>query len=375
MKIGIVSPYPLDTSGGVQKHIWDYYKILKEKGHEVKLISPSREVKVDDHISVGDSKEMRGKGIISNFFTNKSRVYVSKVSSKDAHLEERFDVIHVHEPMLPPFYGLKIAKNNNAVMIATVHASGVFEHFDIFVNDFIAKNITEFKEVIAVSDVPGDFYYGLHSSIKIIPNGIDSKFFLPLTINLKEYDDSKRNILFLGRFDTRKGIYYLLRAWKRLVKHFNGNIRLIIAGGGSDEENAKVMEKISSLPYKENIVFEGFVTEERKRDLYRFVDLYVAPSTGGESQGITLNESLACGTPAVGFANPGYVTVLGEKREATLADVKDVKGLSEKIVNLLEDELLHKEISEWGLKVTKEVYDWDVVTEKILDIYRKYVKS
>lgn len=376
MKIAIVTAYPVGFDGGVQKHINDYVQKLIEQGHEVRVFSTSSSSEFEQpwHTPLGKYQVVRGNKYTSWVLANGSRAFYSTIGKENAKLPGKFDIIHIHEPLLPLFfYARSIAKANAnyAKIIATVHATGSLGENLKTVLQFIVKKffLVNYAHIIAISEPSATFYRGMGIPITKIPNGIDTNYFMPAKVKLPEYDDEKKNVLFLGRFDSRKGVEYLLRAWPQITKALKNNVRLILVRGGSPEENQRIFKIIETLPNKENIVFEGFVSEDRKRDLFRTADLMVAPSLGHEAQGIVLNEAMGCGTPVLGYANPGYAWVLEEKKDYCLAEVRNVEDLAQKAIQILQNEKLARELSDWGRAEVLKKFDWEIITKKIVGVY------
>src|SRR4051812_19087152 len=101
MKIGIVSPYNLAMPGGVQQHIFAQAKELRRRGHDARIITPrprGKQFYEDPHIIfVGVSTRIKTPQHTS------ADVSIS-VSTDDIDTmleEEKFDVIHIHEPLIP----------------------------------------------------------------------------------------------------------------------------------------------------------------------------------------------------------------------------------------------------------------------------------
>jgi phosphatidylinositol alpha-mannosyltransferase len=112
----------------------------------------------------------------------------------------------------------------------------------------------------------------------------------------------------------------------------------------------------------------GRISEKEKANFLTSVGLYIAPNTGGESFGVILAEALASGASVIASDIPAFDSLLGHGKYGTLFESENSKDLSAKIVDLLSlpDERLKK------AKLGKEYaqsFDWDVVAEKIFDVY------
>ncbi len=369
MKIAIVCPYPLDSEGGVQRHIKDFYAILKKRGYYVKLVSPSKTYDNPDHITFGTTIEMHGGKLL----TNGSRTYYSRPPRFKGKLPEEFDIIHTHEPMIPFFfYGIIIAASNDARKVATIHALNplVLDTFKLVSRPFVNALMKQFDHIFASSKVSAAPYLKTGRPVTVMPNGVDVAMLNPSNEKIEEYRDGKKNILFLGRFDERKGLRYLLESWPEITRSLDNEVRLIVAGGSSKEEREEIDRIVEKLPNKENIIFEGRVSEERKASLLVTSDIFVSPATGSESFGMVLTEAMASGTPVVGFDNPGYRTVLEEQAKYCIAELRNTDDLTRKILTVLHDHDLANSLVHWGLKQVKEKYDWEIVADRIIEVYK-----
>jgi len=117
---------------------------------------------------------------------------------------------------------------------------------------------------------------------------------------LKKYNlEGKKIILYLGRLIERKGIKYLIEAFKLIQKNHK-NFALLIAGTGNEE--VKLQKYCDSLDLH-NVLFLGYVSEKVKHNLYSIADVFVLPSikTEGlaEVWGMTVNEAMSSGTPVI----------------------------------------------------------------------------
>ncbi|MFN9709998.1 MAG: glycosyltransferase family 4 protein [Bacteroidota bacterium] len=98
--------------------------------------------------------------------------------------------------------------------------------------------------------------------------------------------------LFAGKLEPKKNPFLLIDIFQSLSDE---NIRLIIAGNGVLEKELK--DKAKSDP---RILFIDFQNQSRMPMLYRMGDIFVLPSLGpGETWGLSVNEAMACGRPAI----------------------------------------------------------------------------
>ena len=147
------------------------------------------------------------------------------------------------------------------------------------------------------------------NKIKIVPNGVDINKFNP-RIDAKELKGRFHGmniLLYIGPITNRKGLKYLIEAMPQILTH-NRNSVLIIVGGG----NSVPLEDLSrSLGVQDNVVFEGFVSDERLSMYYNACDLFVFPSLQ-EGFGMVLIEAMACAKTVVASNNTAIPEVVGD---------------------------------------------------------------
>jgi phosphatidylinositol alpha-mannosyltransferase len=219
--------------------------------------------------------------------------------------------------------------------------------------------------IIGVAPFNLDSFSDFNGLKRVIPNGINLEEFNPSIKKLNKFKDDKINILFLGRLEERKGLIYLLKAYKELKKKHD-NIRLIIVGDGPlKEECQRYSRKIKDIHW------EGVQTGKIVPRYFSTCDIYCSPAIFGESFGIVLLEAMACKKPVVGFSNSGYKELLkGTKGEEFLAEPRDEEELALKLEKLIINKKLREEMGEWGLKEAQK-YSWDKVADQVLQFYKE----
>lgn len=152
----------------------------------------------------------------------------------------------------------------------------------------------------------------------VIYNGVDTDEFTPEGPRLSQWDDDKKTIFFAGRFDPRKNISGLIKAFSELKKlresRGRNDVKLMIAGEGKEEKSLKQL--VIELGLSDDATFLGKLKLNDSNspiDLvraYRSADLFVSFANGGEGFGITLIEAMASGTPVIASNIEGYRKVL-----------------------------------------------------------------
>ncbi len=373
MKIALVSPYDFAHPGGVPSHISSLERYLTGMGHEVKVIAPaSKAVNAfgDRFIRIGKPRPVPSSGSII-------RIPISlhlAPTIKEVLAREKFDIIHLHEPFMPMLCSA-VLRFSNTVTVGTFHATDGKPGYNWgrpISTWMIKRRLPKLHGKIAVSK-PALQYHSKYipGPFEIIPNGVDVAHFSPNVTPIEEFCDGKQNILFLGRLEHRKGLKYLLRAYKQ-IKREMPNTRLIVVGPGT--RLRKGYEKWVKRNHLEDVVFTGYVRYSDLPRYYKTADVYCSPATGRESQGIVLLEGMAVGTPIVASNIPGYASVVTHGEEGLLVPPKNSQELARALISLLKDEKLRQQMGAKG-RATAEKYSWERVAQRVVDYYTRVLSE
>jgi len=372
MKIALVCPYKIvERTGGVQVHIEELAKEYRHLGHIAKIISP----RVDGYINKDPNLIFVGKPKSLDF--NKTSLEVTSIPKNELNelkillAKENFDIYHFHEPEMP-YMPAELLPLIDKPAIGTFHAAPTMFHNMQIVksvyHELVRYICSMLSGVTAVSDVPGDNLrkiLKINEPIKLIPNGISLKRFNPNLKPIEKYKDGKINILFMGRLDKRKGVKYLIKAFKK-IRRSNENVRLIIGGSGSEMKNLRNYVKNNRIP---DVEILGFVDEKIKPRYYATCDIFCSPAISGESFGIVLVEAMACGKPVIGGDNEGYACVLKGLGSFLLVDPKKTKDFVNILNLLIKDKYSREVFGKWGIDESKQ-YSWKNVAKQMLEFYQ-----
>lgn len=369
MKIALVSPYDFAYPGGVANHISNLDRYLCRMGHEVKVIAPaSRAITTfgDRFIPIGKPRSIPNSGSIARITL--SLTLAGKI--KAVLDEEKFDIVHLHEPFMPMLCSA-VLRFSNTVNIGTFHACDGRPgyHWGWPVSKImLRRRCRKLHGKVAVSRpamryasqyVPGDY--------DIIPNGVDLENFSPNVSPVEEFKDGKVNILFVGRLEKRKGVGYLLNAYRQ-VKREIPDSRLIIVGPGTRlRQKYEKQVKRYAIP---DVVFIGFVSYQELPRYYQTADIFCAPAINRESFGIVLLEAMAMGKPIVASDIEGYASVVTHGEEGWLVPPKDSRQLAQALVSVIRDDKLRQGMAEKG-RLKAQEYSWERVAKRVGDYYLK----
>jgi phosphatidylinositol alpha-mannosyltransferase len=369
MKVGIVVPYSWSFWGGVQEHADHQARALRDLGVEAKILMghdpPGRLTKLlhpkegrhtrppDYVIPVGRSVIVPANASLPNIILSPPAM----LRMRRIFAEERFDVVHVHEPYAPILsaFALVVA---DCPTVMTCHAAGERLGWYPMGRKMWGVAVDRADYRIAVSESArraAEPYAG--GPLEVIPNGI----FLP-----ERFDPGGRsgNVVFIGRNERRKGLEVLLRAWPEVAAKTAARLRVV----GADPLSVRWLARRQGLSL-ERVDLLGGVSEENLTSELQAASLLAAPALGGESFGMVLTRAFATATPAVASNIEGYAAVADES-SAVLVPPGDADAVAREIVGLLRDEPRRAALGAGARKIA-EGYSWDRIARRLVEIYEE----
>jgi phosphatidyl-myo-inositol alpha-mannosyltransferase len=373
MKIGLVLDDSLDKTDGVQQYVTTLGLWFAREGHEV-------------HYLVGETKRRDlphihslSRNIQTHFNQNRmsTPLPANKKEIRELLEKEDFDVLHVQMPY-SPFMAARVirAADPRTAIIGTFHILP-YSFTESAATRLLAAVLRptrkKFDKVVSVS-APAAKFARKRFKVKseVVPNAVPVSHF-HTGKKLRKYDDGKLNIVYLGRLVERKGCMHLLRAIEVLhKKHMLFNVRVIIAGKGPQEAEAKKF--VSKKGLGKTVVFLGYIAEDDKPDILASADIAVLPSTGGESFGIVLVEAMAAGADVViAGNNRGYRTVMAGHKEQ-LINPADTQAFAKVLKHFLQNRRARNRAKKWQTSRALE-YDVRVIGTKLLEVYLTALRS
>lgn len=358
-RIGIVCPYGWDTPGGVQSHVGDLAEYLIAQGHYVSVLAP-----VINEEGIPDYVTSAGRPISIPYNGAVARILFGPLAF--ARVKQwigsgNFDLLHLHEPAIPSI-SLLACWASEGPLIGTFHAASTKQKIAFAITPFIEPVIEKLTARIAVSEAAREtLKIHLDTDAVVVPNGIYTKKFSDAHSDPRW---SGNTIGFIGRFEeSRKGLSVLIEALPTIIEKIP-DVRVIVAGPGNPATVLQDME-----PHlRQRFTFLGRISEEDKANFMSSVAIYVAPNTGGESFGIILAEALAGGASVLASDIPAFDSLLGHGKYGSLFKSENSEDLAKRAIELFNSPELRRTIARAGREYAQS-FDWDVVAERIYDVY------
>jgi D-inositol-3-phosphate glycosyltransferase len=304
-----------------------------------------------------------------------------------------YPLVHTHYWM-SGWIGLQLKQQQNVQLIHTYHSLGAVKYQAVNEIPAIAQTRLEVERqileqshcVVATSPQESADLRQLVSQfgqIEIIPCGTDVQNFRQISkLDARQQlgiDPTDRVVLYVGRFDPRKGIETLVRACAELRTQLAAEperqLRLLIVGG-SDPNEADGAERhriqgiVESLGLADIAQFVGMVGHDRLPLYYTAADVCGIPSHY-EPFGLVAIEAMACGTPVVASAVGGLKFTVIPEETGLLVPAQDASGFATAIGRILTNDLWASELRERASARVIENFSWGGVAVQLSDLYRR----
>lgn len=356
---------------GVTTHIRDLAQGLIEEGHTVHLLTAGKQL--ENHKGMDELYESLvnvGVKVINVGYPKKSgklgylRLIPSFFETWKIFIREKYDIIHVHTPVLsfiPKILGYKF--------ITTVHCAqmniGIFERKP---NHQIAISKEVFEEGVARGIKEG--------RISLVYNGVNMRYLNLVSQNVILGLKSKYNIPagktvvgYVGTLCHRKGLDILVKACAALSERGLTDKVHIVLCGNFDNEGEKewlygIMEKEKQW---DNVTFIPFCDPYL---IYKMFDIFVLPSRL-EGFGLVSVEAMLSGNCCVRSNVEGAEEQIEDGVTGFLFRNEDCGQLSQILYSLITDEKLRLRVAQAGREYAKENFTYKTMCQKTLAAYRK----
>jgi phosphatidylinositol alpha-mannosyltransferase len=374
LRIAIVTQAYRPAVGGVTEHVDATARELRARGHHVAVITSNFSADGDgaesDPEGPGDGAPdviRIGRNLVVPFNGAENNLTIGfGLAGRLRRALDRggYDVAHVHCP-LSPTLPLLTLRHATMPIVGTFHTASSSDFLFRMLRRPLRGFYGRMKRVVAVSDAAREeVMRHFPGPVAVVPNGVDLARFRPGLKRLERYDDGTPNILFVGRFDPRKGLPDLMLACAILARE-GLPFRLILAGDG---RLRGTVERMAAGALEGRVHFEGRVRHDRLPRYYATADVFCSPALGSESFGLVLLEAMATGAPVVATDIPGYRCVVTHGVDGLLLPPRDPAALALALRALLLDPARRAAFGNRGV-ATASRYGWDRIARNLEGVY------
>lgn len=345
MRIVQILPYAMARPGGVQAHVRDLSRWLRGEGHEVRIVAPPTPEGV-----CASGTECCGRSRLVTMFGTRFEVSYAFGPERRRLVEDLrdwgADLVHLHTPWTP-FVAWQVWRGLRLPTVTTFHATlpgteagGVTARL----LRAAAGHFLSHSRIVVVPSPTPLAHLGAAARdvrVEVVPPCIDLE---PWRNARKSEQNQNLEIVFLGRFEARKGLDVLLAAWPDIASALP-DARLTVAGGG---DLKPLVEAALAAPHGGRIRLVERPDDATARALVAGADIFAAPAPYGESFGLVLVEAMAAGALPVAAANPGYAGVLSGEGAELLVPPGDAGALARRIVSLAGDRPARERLAAWA---------------------------
>jgi phosphatidylinositol alpha-1,6-mannosyltransferase len=396
LNVCFVTPEYFPISGGTGAYVYYLSHSLQKLGHNVHVVARDQQ---DSERTVNGIQVHYVKGV-GNALTRYWRFARSaSIRIKELNKQNRIDIIHANLPLVPNF---AIPKNSAKAIVCAVHSTWKGEaivtkrdnpkelnpneksmlRFNFVLRSYEKKLMKRSDALIAVSKYTvnelTDLYGIDKNKIHVIYNGVDIERFKPRPNRAelrREFglEEDKKTVLFVGRLYHRKGIDTMLRSVPPILKEFS-NVKFVISGTGFKQKEESLRNLAKELDIEDHVTFLGYVPDEKLPLLYSASDIFVLPAIY-ENFPFAILEAQATGLPVISTNVGGIPEFLVDNQNGFVIEPRDSTQLTQRLLTLLQDAKLAKEMGDRGRKLIEEKFDWRLITAQVIDLYHKLLEK
>ncbi len=384
-----------EEAGGQNVYVRQVGEALAKLGWQVDMFT--RKANPDDPAIVQHSPYCRTIRLVAGpqEFVARDQLFEYMPEFVEAFLKcqgkHHYPLIHTNYWM-SAWVGLQVKQSQNVQLIHTYHSLGAVKYQAVpNIPEIAATRLAVERQIleqaqciVATSPQEQEVLRRLVSQaghIEVIPCGTDIENFqaIPKPEARTElgFQPDAQIVLYVGRFDQRKGIETLVRAFAQIKNNAtNGsNLRLVIVGGSeagqSDGiERERIGAIVETLGLTENTLFAGRVGHDRLPLYYTAADVCVIPSHY-EPFGLVAIEAMACGTPVVASDVGGLKFTVVPEETGLLVPPQNVESFAGAIDRVLSDDLWARKLRKRASERVQQNFSWSGVAAQLSDLYRR----
>ncbi|WP_231510603.1 glycosyltransferase [Fischerella sp. PCC 9605] len=286
---------------------------------------------------------------------------------------------------LSGWVGLKLKSQLGFPQIHTYHSIGAIKYRDVenppqiaSIRHHVERAILEQADcVIATSPQEAEDlrqFISQHGRIKVIPCGINTEHFSSVSKEVARQKlgiaPDSQIIMYVGRFDPRKGVETLVKACTYLPDPF----KLYLVGGSREDaadfqEQQRIQTLVKKLELEAVTVFTGRISQQILPTYYAAGDVCVVPSYY-EPFGLVAIEAMAAGTPVIASEVGGLQHTVVHGETGLLVPPYNANALAIAIRNLLEDPTVRQCYGNAARNWVQSRFSTQAVTAQIYELYQ-----
>lgn len=379
MKILIIKTAPGEVN--ISKVTYNHQEVglaraLIHKGNQCDIMCCADTEASVKQINVGDGKK------ITLYCVKSTQIFKNSFMHNVNDILQKYDLLHVSE--YNQIYTWHLSKEYSDKMICyhgpyycmfNKRYNLMSKVFDIFflkrylklntcfiTKSSLAENYLNSKKIVNTYSV------GVGIDIEALSTDVGDK--LAFVDEIQQYPNKK--IMYIGRIESRRNVFFLLDILERLNK--NNNISLVLVGTGHKDYVNKFFNKAKEKGIFDKIIYREQVEQRYMEQLYNCAEIFLLP-TFYDIYGMVLLEAMYFRKCVITTINGGSNMMIKTDKNGYVIDSFDVKEWTTKIEQLLYDKEKRTIVSENARSTIVNSFTWQVLSEKFLSIYRNKLEG
>ncbi len=190
---------------------------------------------------------------------------------------------------------------------------------------------------------------------------------------LLERDDSKVRLLYVGKIEERRNVYFLIELLEKVRMKYQ-NVELVIVGSGEKEYTERFLNRIENLIEQKIVIYIPEASQKELSLIYKNTDMFVFTSNY-EIFGMVLLEAMYFGLPVISSANGGASVLIRDGENGYMMPDFQIKEWQEKIEYLLGNAEVRLKMGECAHKRIEEHFLWEQLSDRFAEKYSSVVKK
>lgn len=380
----ICNEYPESNHGGIGSFTKDLAEGLAKNNFKVSIIGIYSKYVLDFNEEIIETInnvtvyrypfENKFKDKRFNIAFNRYKLYKQ---IKNLNKINKINIIEApeHDGWLPFGVPSKIPYISRLHSSVTLHGKLLNKKYSRLISILEKQQLKNSDYIISVSEYTAKTTFDLFNikkEYKVIYNSIK----IPSNIILEQID--KNLILFAGSVVPRKGVTELIKAINIVLKQFP-NINLILAGKNQYMINRikyeEYLRKFINDEFQNNVIFKGAL--DRDTELMPLINkaYFCCFPSHVEAFSLAPMEAMALGKAVIFTKYVSGPELIEDNISGLLADTKDPKDIADKILLLLNNEILCKQIAENGKKRIESNFSYQKWLTENISFYKEIINA
>ncbi len=346
-------------------------KALVRKGNQCDIVYYTKGKDRQEKIKVDENKEINifwTKGF--NFLKN--GLYGNKIIK----LANDYDIVQSSE--YDQIYNLKLNKKIGNKLI--IYHGPYYADFNkgynlkckVFDMLFLNKKYKKIR-MITKSKLAKTFLQSKgFEEVTTIGVGLDTERFIDNNV-AGNLENTEKSILYIGRIEERRNIRFLIEILKEIVKD-KKDVKLTMVGKGNKEYVSEIFNYAKKLEVIENITYIESAKQEELAKIYKKSQVFLLP-TSYEIFGMVLLEAMYFGVPTITTLNGGSSTIIENGKNGIVCSLSEKEKWKNEIIKIFDNKEYRKYISENASSTINKKYNWNILSEKFLEVYESKRKE